>query len=327
MPLLVAALAAAAPARANDSSAELSIGGLVFTKSADVSMESENLMITPESVVVRYRFLNQTTKPVTLTVAFPLPDIDLSDGDNYAIPVNDPANFLGFATKVDGKPISFVMRQAAYLGNKDVTAELRAAGVPLLPIGPDQPRLSELPQATRDKLIDKGLLLPNGTDDHGQQLYTGAWTVKTSAVRQQTFPPNVPVSVEHRYRTSLGMSFDTVLRKGLRQSTALAPEVQRYRKDYCVTDVFLASLDKLAGGAEGNLAKMQERRISYVLKTGANWAGPIKDFKLTVDRRKADRLLSFCADGIKSVSPTAVEVTAKDFMPTKDLKILIVGRF
>jgi hypothetical protein len=133
--------------------------------------------------------------------------------------------------------------------------------------------------------------------------------------------------VEHRYHTSLGMSFDTVLRKGLRQNKAMAAEIERYRREYCVSDAFLASLDKLAGNSEANTAKLQERRISYVLKTGANWAGPIKDFKLTVDKQKADRLVSFCADRIKTISPTVVEFTAKDFTPDKDLKILIVGRF
>jgi uncharacterized protein DUF4424 len=312
---------------ANDSSAELSVGGLVFTRSADVSLESEDLTITPDMVVVRYRFLNQAPNPVTLTVAFPLPDIDLSEGDNYAIPTNDPTNFLGFETKVDGKPISFTVHQTAFLGTKDISAALRGAGVPLLPIGTQQTRLSDLPQSTRDQLIGQGLLLQNGTDDRGRQLYEGAWTVKTAAVRQQTFPPNRPVVVEHRYHTSLGVSFDTVLRKGLRQNKAMAAEIERYRKTYCVGDAFLASLDRLAGSAEANSAKLQERRISYILKTGANWAGPIKDFRLTVDKQKADRLVSFCADNIKTLSPTVVEVTAKDFTPDKDLKILIVGKF
>jgi hypothetical protein len=73
---------------------------------------------------------------------------------------------------------------------------------------------------------------------------------------------------------------------------------------------------------------VQERRISYILKTGANWAGPIKDFKLTVDSGKPGRLVSFCGPGsAKATSPTATEVALKDFTPTQDLKILIVGKF
>lgn len=318
---------AGTPATANDSAAELSVGGLVFTRTADVSLESEELTISPDLVVVRYEFLNTTTRPVTLTVGFPLPAIDLSEGDNYAIPVNDASNFLGFETKVDGKPIKLAIQQTAHLGDKDISAALKKAGVPLLPIGPRQARLTELPQPIRDNLIDQGLLLKNGTNDRGEQLYVGGWTVKTAAVRQQTFAPQAKVAVEHRYRTSLGVSFDTVLRKGLRQSSGLAAEIQRYRNDYCITDAFLASLDKLSGSREANTAKVQERRISYVLKTGANWAGPIKDFRMVVDKQKPDRLVSFCAENIKAISSTSVEVRAKDFVPSKDLKILIVGRF
>src|SRR5215471_10940361 len=78
--------AGVSPSRANDSSVELAVGGLIFTKSSEVSIESEDLTITPESVTVRYVFLNQSASPVTLTVAFPLPDIDLADGANVALP-------------------------------------------------------------------------------------------------------------------------------------------------------------------------------------------------------------------------------------------------
>jgi hypothetical protein len=316
------------PSMANDSSAELSVGGLVFTHSADVSLVTEDLAISPDIVTVRYRFLNQSPKPVTLTVAFPVPDLDLSEGDNYAIPSsNDSSNFLGFTTKVDGQPIDLIIHQSAFLGSQDISATLKKLNVPLLPIGARQTILSDLPEAVREQLFKQGLLLPNGNDERGRQLYEAAWTVKTAAMRQQTFPPNHPVLVEHRYHTSVGIRFDTVLRKGLRQNKAMASEIERYRKDYCVSDAFLAALDKLAGSGEANSMKVQERRISYILKTGANWAGPIKDFRLTIDKQKPDRLVSFCAQHIKTISPTVLEFAAKDFTPDKDLKILIVGRF
>src|SRR5436190_14187034 len=96
-------------ALANDSTAELSVGGLVFTRSAEISVESEELTITPEQVSVRYVLLNQTQNPTTVTVAFPLPDIDLSEADNYAIPTDDPDNFVAFQTKVDGKAVTFTI--------------------------------------------------------------------------------------------------------------------------------------------------------------------------------------------------------------------------
>jgi hypothetical protein len=312
---------------ANDSSAELSVGGLNFSRSDDVSLETETLRISPRLVSVRYQFFNRTTQPVTLTVAFPLPDIDLSEGEMLSLPDNNPTNFVGFKTRIDGKPVNFTMLQNAYLGAKNVSATLRSLNIPMLPIGAQHIDLADLPEATRSQLFEQGLLLKNGTDDKGRQLYEAGWTVKTAAIRKQTFPPNRPAMVEHRYHPSVGISFDTVLRKGLRQNKALAAEIARYRKEYCIGDDFLAALDKLAGDEEHNAVKLQERRITYTLKTGANWAGPIKDFRLIVDKQKADRLVSFCATQTRTISPTLLEVATTDFTPEKDLKILIVGRF
>src|SRR5690348_6243565 len=146
----LAATAAGPPAAlANDSAAELSIGGLTFSRTTDVSMESEELKISPQAVTVRYRFVNHRPTPVTLTVAFPLPDVDLSEIENIAFPSDDPVNFVSFVTKVDGKRIDLTINQRAFLGEKDVTATLRNAGVAVLPIGPQQKTLADMAPAAR----------------------------------------------------------------------------------------------------------------------------------------------------------------------------------
>jgi hypothetical protein len=63
-----------------------------------------------------------------------------------------------------------------------------------------------------------------------------------------------------------------------------------------------------------------------VLTTGANWAGPIGDFRLMVDKGESDSLVSFCADGVKKTGPTTFEVRHANFTPTRDLEILILYR-
>lgn len=319
-------VAASGPARANDSAAELAIGGLQFVQAKDVAMQSEDLRISLERINVRYQFANTSTKPVTLTVAFPLPDIDLAEAENIALPSADPINFVDFETKIDGGPAKFTIDQRAMLGDKDVSGLLGQFKLPLLPIGTREIRVADLPNATRSKLLDEGLLMPAGTSDNGRPQYATAWVTKTSAVRQQVFPPDRPVMVEHQYRPSVGTSADTILRKSLRQNPAMASEVERYRKQYCISDAFLAEVDKRAGDSPTNTAMIGERRINYVLKTGANWAGPIKSFKLTVDAG-SDRLVSFCTGAMKATAPNATEFTAVDFKPDRDLKILIVGKF
>ncbi len=317
------------PARANDTSVELAVGGVTFTQTPDVSMEQEVLTITPEQVKVLYRFLNQTAAPVTLTVGFPLPDIDLADQDvAYAIPGSDPVNFVDFKTTIDGKPIKFDVVQRGRLGGKDVSAAIRAAGLPIALIGPNsQQHIAALAPEARARLIEDGLLIPIGSDEKGDPLYGPSWRVTTAFTRKQIFPPGQIVNVEHRYKTSLGASQDTVLRKALRNDDGMSAAVERYRKDYCLPEDFFRGLDKLAGSDPANTAKLQERRIAYVLKTGANWSGPIKNFRLVVDKGRPDRLVSFCFDNVKKISPTAFEADLENFTPTQDLKILLVGKY
>jgi len=310
----------------NDSTAELSIGGLRLTRTSDIALDSEELRISLDRINVRYQFTNISGKPVTLTVAFPLPDIDLAEAENIAFPSNDPVNFVDFETKVDGVPAKFSINQHALVGDKDVSGILGRLKVPMLPIGSRELRVHDLPNSTRDQLVSDGLLLPAGMSDNGRPNYSFGWIVKTSAVRQQVFPFDHSVSVEHRYKPSVGGSADTILRKPLRQSKGLAAELARYRNDFCVSDSFLAAVDKLAASNSPKPA-IQERRISYILSTGANWAGPIKNFKLSIDPGGSDRLVSFCAGGLKAASSNSLEFAATDFKPNADLKILFVGRF
>jgi hypothetical protein len=118
------------------------------------------------------------------------------------------------------------------------------------------------------------------------------------------------------------MAADTILRNPLRKNKALAGQVEQYKKDYCITDAVLTGLDKLAGKGA-----LQERRISYVLHTGANWAAPIKTFKLVVDPGGKERSVNFCSTGLKPVENRPFEYEATNFKPDTDLKILVVGKF
>jgi hypothetical protein len=69
-----------------------------------------------------------------------------------------------------------------------------------------------------------------------------------------------------------------------------------------------------------------EQRIDYILKTGANWSGPIKDFRLVVDKGDPESLVTFCGDGVKKLSPTQYEMRKSDFAPDGDLAVLILNK-
>ena len=317
-------MVATSPCLANDTAAELSIGGLQFTKTADVSMDSEELFVSLRRIRVQYKFTNTTSSPVKLTVAFPLPTVDLSEGEGVTLPSNDPVNFVNFETRIDGNPAKFVVDQRAFVGKKDVSALLQELNLPLLAIGTREIRVADLPEASRAKMVSAGLISEIGTNDRGTPLYEPSWLVKTAVVREQTFPAGRTVSVDHIYSPSVGASRDTILRKALRQNRGMHDEVERYKREYCITDQFLAQLDKFS--SESN-KPIQERRINYVLKTGANWSGPIKNFSLQIDKGEAGGLVSFCAGSLKPSVADPSKLSAENFVPDRDLKILYVGRF
>jgi len=55
---IIGMLVVTCAARANDSAAELSIGGLQFVRTNDIAMQSEDLRISLDRVAVRYQFAN-----------------------------------------------------------------------------------------------------------------------------------------------------------------------------------------------------------------------------------------------------------------------------
>lgn len=70
-----------APAKANNTQAALGLGGLIFERSDEIAMESEDLYLSHDKVRVRYTYRNLTSKPVTILVAFPLPDVPVDGRD------------------------------------------------------------------------------------------------------------------------------------------------------------------------------------------------------------------------------------------------------
>jgi hypothetical protein len=308
-----------------ESTTELELRGLVLTQSADalnVSLESETLVIGPEWVTISYRLVNQGTSPATLVLTIPLPELDFTDPDvSWAIPDSDPVNFIDLSGTIAGKPAGFSFTQVARAEGKDVTAILHQLNVPLIP---NAAFGSQLSSDLRQKLIDDHLVQEIGNDVNGNALLFPKWTVQTQASRKYLFQSNQAVNVDLRYRTSIGFSPDTFLRKALRNEPGLARQVKHYKATYCIDDAFYVGLDKISSAAEANSSKLRERRIVYKLVENSS-EPPIKEFRLVVDKGRSDRVVSFCIDNLKRISSTAFEMRAVEFKPSQDLKILMVG--
>jgi hypothetical protein len=321
-------LSGGSPAHANDSTAELTTGGLVLAKSADIEMRAEDLSISEKQIDVHYRFFNHATQDVTVTVAFPMPDIVWEGPDvNIAVPDPNAANFLDFHTVVDGREVAAQSEQKAFAGGVDVSARLQALGISLAPQRDSTwAALDALAPAKQAELLKAGVVAPNDYDvGKGMEHHlTPNWTLKSSFFWTQTFPAGREVAVEHRYSPSVGETVGTMLGS----PDIEAKQFGDYEALYCVDKDFVSGARKAQHvDASGNMqTPFYERRIAYVLTSGANWAGPIGDFHLTIDKGAPDSLVSFCADGVKKTGPTRFEVRHANFTPTRDLHILILYR-
>jgi hypothetical protein len=323
MPFACLIAALVAPASANDTEAGFAAGGLLLVRNDHVEMVSEDLYLSTTEVRVRYEFLNHGERDERLLLAFPMPDLTIGIEQPVSIPSADPANFLGFSTTFDGVSVPAELHQYAFAAGVDRSALLGSFGVPLAPQAEaTRAALAALPAAKLAQLRQLGLV--ESTEyDAGQGWQTEwwpLWTLRTTWTWEAVFPAGRTVVVEHRYTPSVYASAGTsLLARGEHDAPILAP----YQQQFCVDDAFLAAVQR-ATPPEAYSPPFEELRLGYVLTTGANWAGPIGRFHLTVDKGAPTFLVSFCAEGVRKTGPTTFELTAERFWPQRDLDILIL---
>lgn len=312
-------------AHANDTQAALGLGGLIFERNEQIVMESEDLYLAHDKVRVRYTYRNLSDKPVTILVAFPLPDVPVDGRDLEWIESAYPDwNAMAMTTKVDGRQVELMRIDVPKLADKDISARLKELGWPVrywedetFPLA-----LSALSADDKSQLVGEGLVSADQLTGHELR---PLWTVSTAFVRTQTFPPGREVTVEHAYAPMIGGTVTSALDRDAREESMAGPE--GYMARYCVDEPFLRAYDRRRYTPDGGLidAVMPvETWLSYVLATGANWKGPIKHFKLTVDKPAPQVLVSLCMDGLTQVSPTRFELVKTDFEPKQNIEILMV---
>ena len=336
VPALASLMVLAVPALADDGIAGLGNGGLVLEKTDKIELRSEELYLSTKEIRISYRFFNNTGQDLPATIAFPLPDITGSQEIDVDIPNPNDANFLKFKTKVDGKPIVSTIEQRAFLTaegkqEEEITGRLKEIGVPLMPtVQATAAVIAKLPADKLKALTDKQILEANTFDDGkgAKTEYVPLWTLRAKFVRPQVFPAGKEILVEQRYQPSIDTTSGVYLTKGSTEPETL----EHNRKTFCTDDDFLKSAGvvedqnkaRLASNSTAGLAVQES--LAYVITSGANWAGPIGDFRLVVDKGHADNLVSFCADGVKKISPTQFEVKIKDYLPTRDINVLFVEK-
>ncbi|MEP1092125.1 MAG: DUF4424 family protein [Rhizobiaceae bacterium] len=308
-------------ALANDSSERLAVGGLILSHSDVITMRSEELYVAMDQVKIRYVFYNRSQDDVSTLVAFPLPDVPASsDYGGVFVPFEESeADFVGFSTKVDGSPIPMNVDQRATALGVDRTDVLKQLDVPLGSYREAAVQaLNNLSAQQADRLEQMGLIgftlydQGNGMEREARPL----WKTKTTFYWTQIFPAQHEVIIEHSYTPATGRT--------ARTGIGTAYPAESYPETYCVDAPFVRAVKRIQ--KQNNEAVFGERRLEYIRTTGANWAGPIGTFKLTVDKGSVQNLVSFCGENVRKISPTEFSMTKKEFWPQKNLQVLFLER-
>lgn len=317
-------LTLATPAAANDTSAVLEAGGLVYTRQDSVDMLSEDLFISQDEIRVDYVFKNQGDTDLETLVAFPMPEIGGGLEFNAALDDYEHDNFMGFTVSQDGVAIDPELQQRVMVNGIDMTEEVRARGVPLLPLSEaTAAAIAKLPVDVQKDWETRGLILNTAYDPDKpvEPEYYPLWKLETVYWWRTTFPAGQEVKVHHSYKPSVG---GTVAMTFI-QDGKPTPQLDEYRERYCLDDSLLKTAIKLEKQQNYDAGVYYyEKWMSYILTTGANWGGPIGKFKLTVDKGSEKNYVSFCGQNVRKIGPTTFEMTATDFYPEKDLHFLLV---
>ncbi len=307
---------------ANDSSAEMAAGGLELVRTDAVRMVSEDLYISADEVRVDYVYRNLTDQDVDTLVAFPMPIYDATPFEPTSIPYPDQENFLGFTVFVDGVDVAPQLEQRALAFGVDVSRDLVKLGVPLTPFS--QSAFDAVEALDAEAMADleaRGVIILDMYDvGQGMQAHpTPYWQLQSTYWWRMVFPANAEVRVSHSYTPAVGATAG--IGGADYQTGQFTPD---YVEKYCIDDAFQRAVDRRMAETSDLVAPLWEQRIAYVLMTANNWYGPIERFHLTVDKGSENNLVSFCATGLTKTGPTTFEATYTEFVPERDLDILLL---
>ena len=156
--------------------------------------------------------------------------------------------------------------------------------------------------------------------------------------RYQTFPSKVTVKVVHEYRPLSGggvphYGIDSLQDTLSRINGDAASELDQWFLG-CTDTVHAESIVKAWSNTVSEKIKIgiNERQqyvipysvLSYILKTGRNWNGPIGKFRLEITH-KEPIVINSCFSGLQRISDRSYVFEADDFIPRENIEIIFLN--
>jgi hypothetical protein len=224
-----------------------------------------------------------------------------------------------FRIIVDGQDVAVHKNREFLAGNADITQKLKEAGLTEnIIFDPNFICTSYLVHSTDgnaikfdDPEVEKCKLTKKQFFKLEELSKQMPWQIKETAYWEQEFLAGKEIEVIHEYEPFIGRN-----QTGSQQK--LSEIIDMYSgKDACASETFksLKSYSDLKKLYSGTLTQ-----VEYILGTGRNWNGPIKNFKLILKKNSPEEIVSLCFPG-KSIktSPTTIEFSRINFEPQDKL--------
>jgi hypothetical protein len=311
-------------AYANDSTASVRVGGLELLKTDDIQMVSEVLEISTKKIRVKYHFLNTSDKDIKTTVAFPMPSFSPEYGTTHLYQPLD-----SFRSFVNGAEVKITMNRAFLdrYGN-DVTDKLKSIG-----LTDEQIFLPDFScvKSTKDYPGKTCPLTPSQYANLEELLPEFDGEIKETAYWEQTFRAGKEIEVVHEYKPFAGAKMTPIYSGFLHSGQKIEDVYKDVREpEACLDEKTNKAIRKYWMGRSKEYGGMDNLltvvKVEYILGTGRNWKGPIKNFKLVI--HKDGGIISLCFPGEpKRINKETIEFSQADYVPQDVLKVFyfVVG--
>ncbi len=302
---------------ADDTAVEVAAGGIRPSKDVRISMEKERLTIGVKIITVDYEFLNTSDADIVTEVGFPIPPYEWSVGGARWY---GAWSFTNFKLWVDGEPVHYQTEARAKVKAMDYTELLNGLDIDVQtfdhndPLNvdhgwpkdvPSQHVIGRLPQTTRDKMRQLGLL-----DSEGMP----SWTVFRNYYWSLRFPAHRIIKVRHEYTPVIGFA-------------PYSPQdFPLFVKDACVEPKLQRTLTNLWTANPQKNWVIGAEWVKFILNTANYWKTPIKDFDLIIEipprDKGSDYFFSLCWDGkVRRIDKSHFEAEGENFVPRRDLAV------
>ena len=278
--------------------APLTTGSMAIASDPNLVVEAMAVDVAMDRVAYSYRLRNKGPAKLALAASVALPDLEVSsEGDTtYVLPSADGDNPIDLAVRSGDQAVATAASVQAVALGLDRLADIKAAGLPLLPFGPAQDKaLAALKPEALGKLADLGLVTPRDPAQPDAPVIAD-WTLRIVRGWTQALEPNAT--------TPVTVSFAPV-KASYRVDAAGLAGFNALKDQVCLTPAISAAARALLKGKE---AQLDVQDITLSNDGPARWLdNPAAS--IAVRKPQPTSVVAFC--GVDAASAAKPVVTGR----------------